>query len=532
MNYDVIIIGGGPNGLTCGAYLARAGLSVLVAERRHETGGGLTTEDFCGARFNLHATYHLLSDLMPPYADFNLADEGVKYITPDVQTAFISPSGKTIVLYSDAEKTAESLCAVSTADAKAYRTMMKDFTEMCDRILIPATYVPPMPPVEYLVMLNRSELGRRLAAISEMSPIEILDHYGFKNSQIRATLLYLAIMWGIAPDVGGLGYMAPLYIYRMTNAALLKGGSHRLSSALARIIIRNGGDILDNSEVVKILMNDGAAAGIALADGAEITARVVVSSLPPPQTFLQLIGKEHLSQPLAHTAQNWQWEKRSLFGLHLLVRNMPQYTASEMNDDVNRALICVMGYETEQDVVASAAGAESGTLPTKIGGHVTCTTAFDRSAAPAGMHIIRWEHFAPYAINGSRNWDEIKEEYAEKCLKTLEEHLVAPLKPVLKYAYSPLDIERKLMTMERGSIKHGEYNALQMGYFRPSDLCSTTRTPMKNLYLCGASIYPGGMITAGGGYIAANAISEDLKAEKWWSMLESILQGKKDGLIP
>jgi phytoene dehydrogenase-like protein len=531
-SYRVVIIGGGPNGLTCGAYLAKAGVPVLIVERRHETGGGLLTEDFCGARFNLHATYHLLADRMPPHVDFSLEEHGVRYIVPEVQMAFVTPTGESIVFYRDVERTARELDIISPADANAYREMMADFGEMCDKALIPATYAPPAPPLEYLVMLNQTKLGRQLVEISEKAPTEILDAYRFSHPQIRAALLYLSILWGIHPDETGLGYMVPLYVHRMLNAALLKGGSHRLSSALARIFCRFGGDIIDGKEVVGIQVADGKVQGVRLDDGTVIGADIVVSSLPPPMTFSELIGSEHLSEALAISARNWQWEQRSLFGLHMLVRKKPLYRAEDCHPDVGRALITVLGYETEADVIQYARQTADGELPEKAGGHLTCVSESDPSMAPAGMHVLRWEGFAPYSFGNGRDWDMTKEDYATKSIEAIQSHLRIPLELTLRYAYSPLDIERKLTTMRRGSIKHGEYNAVQMGYFRPNDLCSHSRTPVSGLYLCGASSYPGGMITLGPGYLAANAIADDLRINKWWPIPDNLKRARAEGLVP
>lgn len=526
--YDVIIIGAGHNGLVCAAYLAKAGLSVLVIERRHETGGGLTTEDFAGARFNLHATYHLMSDIMPPYLDFNLKDEGVVYITPEVQVAQILPDGKAIILYRDLDKTVEELKKISPSDAEKYKEMYLEFKKLCDEIIIPMTYVLPIPPIEQMILLQKNELGRKLAELSELSPIEIIDKYKFENKNLRALLLFLSTVWGLQPQVGGLGYLVPLYIYRMTNVSLVKGGSHRLSSALCKIILRNKGDILDGREVKKIIIKEGKAGGVVVDDGEEYYGKIIVSNLNPPQTFLDLIGGENLPKEISLSAKNWRWEKRTFFGLHLVFKEKILYKS--LSNEVNNALLTVIGYDTEDILIKHIKEIEEGILPEEICGHITSTTVFDKSQAPENLHILRWENFAPHKVGGEVNWDKIKDNYANRCIEKIREYTNIN-KPITIYPYTPLDIERKITCMREGSVKHGEYNPLQMGYFRPNDLCSTTKTPIEGLYLCGASCYPGGMITAGPGYNCANMICEEIKEKKWWQVPLYVQKAKELKII-
>ncbi|MFH1537693.1 MAG: NAD(P)/FAD-dependent oxidoreductase [bacterium] len=524
--YDVVIIGGGINGLACGCYLVKAGLKALIIERRHETGGGLVTEDFAGFRYNLHATYHLMADVMPPVADFDLERHGVLPIFPDAQVALPCSDGRALVLYRDLDRTVEGISSFSPEDADNFKNMYLEFKELCDEILIPATYAPPIPPVEYMVMLNQSELGKRLAHVSELSPLEILDEYKLKDPTLRAALLFLSTMWGIPHDTGGLGYMVPLYIYRMTNMALIRGGSHRLSSALARIFIMSGGDILDGEEATGIPIEGGHAAKVVTAAGMEFSAKAIVSTLNPEQTFMQMASGADLPIELSHQVKNWKFEHSSLFGAHLSLLKAPDYKAADSNPDVNRAMMQIIGYETEEVLIEHLKQLKENKLP-PAAGHATVATLFDASQAPEGCHTGRWECFAPYY----EDWDDRKDEYAAQGIKKWEEYTKEPLNPVRVYSYSPLDIERKLTTMKRGSIKHGEYNPLQMGYLRPNDLCSGVKTPIPGLYVCGASVYPGGMILGGPGYIAAGVLADELGAKRWWKEPEYVTRARGKNFI-
>src|SRR6056297_550908 len=311
--FDVAVIGAGPNGLICAAYLAGCGLNVALLEARHETGGGLETLELSGFRYNLHAVYHMMALQMPCYQDFSLDQKGVKYVFPDVQCAYIHSERPPLLLYRDGEKTAGHLAqTLSPEDGEAYRRMYADFKEFSEKILIPLTYIPPLPFVEQTMILNNAadDVGRRYNEIADMTPLDILDAYQIKDP-LKAALLNLFTMWGMSAYE--LGFLFPLYVYRMTDAALVRGGSHRLSSALYRTFVAAGGTVLDRAEVVRIQVSDGGVEGVVTADGDEIKAKAVVSTCNPEQNFRQFIDPAELPAELADSAAKWEWEKSSFF---------------------------------------------------------------------------------------------------------------------------------------------------------------------------------------------------------------------------
>ena len=205
--YDVIIIGAGPNGLICGAYLAQAGLKVALMEKRHETGGGLDTLELAGFKYNPHAIYHMMGEYMPPYRDFDLGKKGVKYICPEVQAAYIGKGQKPIVFYLDPKKTAQYISAqFGKEDGERYTRMYSEFKELSEEIVMPLTYMPAMPAMEQVpsFVIEYGELGERFNEISEMTPLEILtERYGFSDP-IKAAMYNLFAMWGHS-NYDGLG---------------------------------------------------------------------------------------------------------------------------------------------------------------------------------------------------------------------------------------------------------------------------------------------------------------------------------------
>ena len=263
--YDGIVIGAGPNGLLTAAYLAKAGLKILLLERRFEMGGGLCSEHITIPTFihNTHAIYMPMVDYAPFFQDFKHEMEEVydlQFIYPDPVMAQSFADGRTLCIYQDAERTAQSIARFSERDARTYVNAAAKFKEYMDMFIAPATYAMPHPAMEAMVKMKSHELGRDLQAIQPMSPKAIVEEL-FEDEHVRTFFLYTACMWGLDYDLEGLGFLVPLYINRAANYRLVKGGTHHLAHLMSKVIYKNGGMIIGPKQVTKIRVENGRAKG-------------------------------------------------------------------------------------------------------------------------------------------------------------------------------------------------------------------------------------------------------------------------------
>jgi len=535
--YDFIIIGGGPNGLTVAAYLSKAGQKVAVLERYFEVGGGLATEEVTlgGFYHNTHAIYHMMVDYAPVYHDLELEKYRCKYVFPELQVAMPFADGKCLCLYSDVDRSCNSIARFSARDAESYREVYHKFKLYMDEFLAPGTYVTPLPTLEAVIGLEKTEVGKEISEYQHKSPKEIVDEL-FENERVKTLMLYLACHWGLEYDNGGLGFLVPLMLNRAVNSRLCLGGSHRLSNSICRVIQEPGGGHLRGSMRIKrIVVEDGTAKGVELEDGTVYQAeKAVVSSIDPHQTFLQLVGEEYLSQQFAEKVKNWHWEKWSLCSLHAALNELPDFAASADNPDINKALMYILGYETPDDLIGHWQAIDKGELWSAVGCDCVFPTMFDPSQAPPGRHTGSMYEMAPFNLkDGAQKWwdRKVREEHEERFLSTLQRYApnMTRDKVLWTYLVTPLDFSTKYLNMAQGSIKQGAYEIFQMAYNRPNDECSSHRTPIKNLYVCGASVNPGGLVTFGPSYIAANIVAEDYGIEKWWKEPQYISEARQKG---
>ena len=538
--FDFIILGAGPNGLAIGAYLSKAGQRVLLLEKRLEEGGGLMTEQVTLPDFyhNTHALYMMMADMAPVYEDFEFETRwDVHHVFPDLQVALPTRDGRCLCFYRDVDKTCQSIAQFSDKDAKAYRTMHGRYDEMMRKILGPQTYVPmdPAPLMAHKAQLTA--LGRELSELAEMTPQEIVCGM-YENDVVRTALLYMGTHWGLDYAQSGVSYMVPIYLNRMVNYQLTRGGSHRVSNALYKSIFAHQGQIRQSVRIKRILVERGEARGVLLEDGREYLAeKAVVSTLNPHQTFLDYVGRENLEQDFVDMVENYMWEKWSLNNLHLALNDVPHFKAADHNPDIDKALFYILGFEGMKELTDYYDAITIGDLPERFG--LTCTfpSVHDSYQAPAGKATAYISQMAPYDLRhgGKDRWykRDFRAARAEQMIELVSRYTTNTDKShILKsYMTTPVDIENKYATMVKGGYKHGAYHPLQMGYLRPNQDCSQYRTPIKNLYVGGASVAPGGMIIWGPGYNCANAVAEDYGIEKWWQQPEMVRSAIEQGYI-
>ncbi len=532
--FDVVIIGGGPNGLIAGAYLAKAGLSVAVCERRFEAGGGLATEENLYPCYssNPHVLYHMMVDYMPAIRDFDLDGPALTWIKPNAQTAMVFEDGASIVLSRMAQDTKDSFLKYSQRDGINFGKVIRRWRRIVDDIIAPATYIPPMAPIDITMAMQKTEVGREMLEIGEKSPLEIITE-NFEHEKVRTLLLYASCMWGLDPHETGLGFMVPLMLDRAINKCLCYGGSHKFAGALARALVRNGGLILEAAPVEKILMEGGRAVGVQIAhEGRVLKAKAVMSTLDPHTTFLDMVGEDQLPAELADAVKGWKWDKWSFNTLHIAANEPPKYAA----DDpwASEAFATVLGIESVDQLIAHWENVAAGRLDlTNFGGHSTCESRFDPTLADRpGKFVSMFQIHAPYGIEGGwlAHRDEVQQAMLAKWQKAAPN--LTPDSIVATSMEDPEEIEIRFPNMRCGSIKHGDYSPLQMGCFRPNEECSSTRTPIEGLYVCGVSVYPGGLVLGGPGYLGATKVAEDLGVQKWWKPTKEMERYIETYLVP
>ena len=516
-NWDVIVIGGGPNGLIAGAYLSKAGLKVAVVERRYEIGGGLATEEimFPGYYSNMHAVYHLLVDLMPVLRDFDMGRHALMWTKPNAQTGMVFEDGTSLLLARMVEDTKDSISKFSFKDAVTFGKVMRGWRRIVSDIIGPATFIPPLSPLDISIAMQRTKVGNEMLELVERSPLDIITDT-FENERVRTLMLYASCMWGLDPRETGIGLFVALYLDRAMNKCYCDGGSHNFAGALAREIVVNGGTILDAAEVTKIIMQNGHAAGVEIAEGRTLRSKVVMSTLDPQTTFFDLVGPENLPADLKELVEGWKLDKWSYYTLHVASKEPPRYAC----DDpwINDAFMVIFGFESTDQLLAHWDNVVAGKVSDNFGGHATCESYFDPHLvhSPWGGQVSFFQMHAPYEIEGG--WEKRGPELEEAILAKWQK--VAPNMTkeniIATSQETPEGIEIRFPNMRRGAIKHGDYGPIQLGCFRPNQDCSETRTPIEGLYTCGASNYPGGLVLGGSGYLGANKVAEDLGVAKWW----------------
>ena len=521
--YDVIVIGGGHNGLICAGYLGRAGLDVAVFERRLEAGGGLSTEEATlpGFYHNLHSVFHDAAEHMPAMADLELESHGADYILPDVQVGLALADGRALTIHTDRARTEASIARLSKADARAWAQMDDDYHEFMESVVVPALYAAPPRPSEPLMALEGSPEGMRYLRMGRSSPADVVSQLFESDAARAAVLLQLAVPRGVLSDYDGLGMLVPLAVTLVERSHLARGGSHVIAHALWRSLTASKVAVRGCLGVKRILVERGRAVGVELDTGEKIRAtRAVVSAVDLPQTFEELLPPNTLDRELRAEIDGFKLDEFSLFGLHLALAEPPRYTAAAFDPDIDRAFKVGIGFDSVDDFRVVWESIRGGVPPNPPGLYACCPTIHDPTQAPEGKHTAFLWAPAPYELadGGADAWGEVGPAYAERCLDAWRE--VAPnMTPdniLGQRILSPLDVFRKLQSMPGGGVFHGRMTLDQIEGFRPTPSLADARTPLDGLYLAGACLHPGGGILGACGYVAAGVVLSDLGIRQWW----------------
>jgi len=522
--YDAIIIGAGHNGLVTAAYLARAGRQVLVLERRDMVGGCAVTEELWpGYRVSTGAyLVSLLQDRIVRELELERFGYRVDAKDPAFFSAF--PDGRHFFMWQDRAKTLAEIAKFSHHDAEVYPAYEDQLERIArvieDLLLITPPAFPPRGPLDFLDYLKLAGRMRRLRSkdlvalvkIFTQSAAELLDEW-FESDELKVTLATDGVIGANGgPRSPGTAYI--LLHHSMGGVAghrglwgFVRGGMGAVAEAIAASARAKGAAVRTHAAVDRVLVRNGRAFAVVLANGEEIEATIIASNLDPKATFLRLIEESALEPDFVSTVRRFRSEGTSA-KINLALTGLPEFTAFPATPGPHHRAtmhICpsIEYVEHAWDDAKYGRPSERPLL------ELTIPTMYDASLAPPGRHIMGiFLQYAPYTLREGA-WDELRESFGDHAIALIEEY--APnMRSIIerREVLTPLDLERRF-GITGGNIFHGEMSLDQMFVMRPVAGWARYRTPIQGLYLCGSGAHPGGGVMGAAGYNCAREILKE-----------------------
>jgi phytoene dehydrogenase-like protein len=521
---DVLIIGGGHNGLITAFYLAKAGFKPLVLERRPQVGGAAITDELHPG-FRCSTLAHTAGPIRPDIVrDMQLEKHGLRLITPDTCVTALSPDGRALSLYQDENKSTQQIAAFSQKDAAKYLEFEKSLGKI-SKVIAEALATTP-PDIDHpsggdlwsMLKTGRAlrNLGKRdMYRVLRWGPMAVADLVAeyFETELLRAVIAARGI-FGTFLGPWSAGSSLQLLIraagdsHPAGSAFFAAGGMGELTQAMASAAKAAGVEIRTSAEVIEIRVKDGAATGVLLSTGEEIHAKAVISNADPKRTLLKLTDPTHLSPDFVQKLQHYRGNG-TVAKVNLALSGLPAFTALKNSDE--SALKGRIHIGPEIDYLERAFDeSKYGNFSRQPYLEVAIPSLTDPTLAPPGKHVMSiYMQYAPYKLKG--DWEDQRKALGQTVVQTLAQY--APNLPEMILTHqiiTPLDLE-EVYGLTGGQIFHGDLALDQFFTMRPLLDWARYKTPIRNLYLCGSGTHPGAGLTGGSGANAAREIIKELK---------------------
>jgi len=520
--YDAIVVGGGHNGLTCAAYLAKAGRRALVLEQRYLVGGAAVSEEiFPGFKFTVFS--YVVSLLRPEVIrELELAKHGLQIVPLDSIWVPME-NGDQLAMYADPAALREEIRRHSKRDAEMIPKYVRMMYRIVGAVKPILNYVPPNPASPGLRGTRTlAEFGRHLKGLDkqtfeQLSKLMTMSAHDFIAEWIETDVIR-AVM-GLSGIIGTmLGVKSPGTAYVLLHHFMgeldgaftawgsQKGGTGAVSEAIASAARSYGAEIRCKARVQHVIVKNGQAIGVVLEGGEEIYARTIVSAADPYVTFRRLVDEKELPAELVSAIDKFKF-RGSSGKVNLALDAAPKFSAMKDRTFLRSGIeIC-----PSVDYIERAYDdAKYGAFSKRPFIDVSIPTTVDPSMAPPGKHVMScFVQYASYEMPQYGSRDQQREAFGDAVIDTLSEF--APnLKDIIlhKQVLTPWDIEQTVSLTE-GNIFAGELTLDQLFFFRPAVGWADYRTPIRNYYQCSSGTHPGGGITSGPGRLAALEILRD-----------------------